>query len=144
MLRQERFSRKSMSNSGSRNSPAAMSPRHDSEEAHPSAQQCSPSGTRSPRVLVTPLGHTWSKTSMLQRTPSHCGSSEATAEGDASPTVAPCGCRAVTISSVMPFTNLGSTSILLHVWKDTIWQFLEAGGRQMDEWPLARAGKENE
>ena len=131
---------KSMSKRGSRNSPAAMSPRHDYEEARPSARQCSPSGTRSPIFLVTPLGHTWSKTRMLQGTLSHSGSPEATAEGDASPTEAPCGCRAVTMSSVMPFTNLGSTSILLHVWEDTIWPFLEAGGRQMDEWPLARSG----
>jgi hypothetical protein len=71
---------------------------------------------------------------MLRRTPRHGGSYEDAAEGDASPTVAACGCRAFTMSRVMPFTNLGSTSMLLHVWEDTIWPFLEAGGRQMDQW----------
>ena len=71
---------------------------------------------------------------MSQWTPSHGGSTEAAAERDASPTVAPCGSCAVTMSRVMPFTNLGSTSILLRVWEHTIWPFLEAGGRQMNEW----------
>jgi len=37
------------------------------------------------------------------------------------------GCRAAecTMSKAMPFTNLGSTSILVHLWEDTVWPFVD-------------------